>query len=46
MFVLVMRTIASVDSLMTGSGTESTLTLRLACQVTAFMWTLSLSSFD
>src|ERR1700728_311423 len=47
MFVLVIRTMASVGSLMIGSGTESTLTLRFACHVTAFMWTLSvLSSID
>ena len=37
MFVLVILMMASVGSLMTGSGTVSTLTLRFACQVTAFI---------
>ena len=43
MFVLVIRTMASVGSWMVGSGTESTLTRRFACQVTAFMCALSAS---
>src|SRR3954471_7063179 len=37
MFVVVMRTIASVSSWIDGSGTSSTRTSRLPCQETAFM---------
>src|SRR3954451_2578026 len=37
MFVVVTRTIASVGSWIVGSGTSSTRTSRLPCQVTAFI---------
>ena len=37
MLVLVIRTMASFGSLITGSGTCSTRTLRWPCQVTAFI---------